>query len=164
MSVGLLTFTLLSIAFKNGEWIPKKYTSKGEDFSPPLIWENTPSGTKTFALICHDPDAPVQNGWTHWILWNIPTSLNSLPEDFGNKNHHPRNGIIQGTNSWGNDYYGGPAPPNGTHRYYFTLYALDTKLKLKKNATMLELQEAMKSHIIEKTEIMGKFSADGRDL
>lgn len=147
-----------SIAFNDGERIPKKYTCDGEDISPPLIWEDIPEGTVTLALISDDPDAPSKT-WTHWLIFNIPPELNGLPEGV-EKVEALENGIIQGFNDFGRIGYGGPCPPFGVHRYFFKLYALDTSLDLEPGTSKEELLEAMEGHIIEKTQMIGLYSRE----
>lgn len=151
-------FKIKSSAFKDGERIPRKYTCDGENISPPLTWKDVPSGTVTLAIISDDPDAPSKT-WTHWLIFNIPPEINSLPEGVKTVGEF-ENGIIQGLNDFGNLGYGGPCPPFGVHRYFFKLYALDKRLELEPGASKEELLEAMKGHIIEKTEIIGLYSRD----
>lgn len=142
--------------FKNGEAIPKMFTCEGEDISPKLEWENAPSGTKSFALICDDPDAPMGT-WVHWVIYNIPGDFKSLERNLPKK-LKLENGILQGKNSWPKTGYNGPCPPPGKpHRYFFKLYALDTILNLKENATKEDLLSAMKGHILEEAETMGTY-------
>ena len=155
------TFSITSTTFKNEEFLPTKYSSDGEDISPPLAWVGAPPNTKTFALINHDPDAPIKNGWTHWVLWNIPSSAKSLPENVNKSQVKLPDGTIQGQNNWGNNSYGGPAPPSGTHRYFFNLYALDCELKLPNSTTKAKLEAAMKGHILKECQIMAKYSKGG---
>jgi Raf kinase inhibitor-like YbhB/YbcL family protein len=150
-----MNITIESPAFKNGEYIPSKYTCDGEDISPALKWSNIPEGTKSLALICDDPDAPIGD-WVHWVLYNIPPETRELKE------HIPsdkilKDGSIHGLNDWKRYGYGGPCPPSGVHRYFFKLYALDTKLNLGPGATKKQLLDAMKGHIIAQGELMGKY-------
>jgi len=147
-----------SIAFNDGERIPKKYTCDGEDISPPLIWEDIPEGTVTLALISDDPDAPSKT-WTHWVIFNIPPELNGLPEGV-EKVGELENGIIQGFNDFGHVGYGGPCPPFGVHRYFLKLYALDTSLDLEPETSKEEPLEAIEGHIIEKTQMIGLYSRE----
>jgi Raf kinase inhibitor-like YbhB/YbcL family protein len=146
---------ILSSAFQHEGMIPDKFSCKGQDISPPLKWENAPAGTKSFALICDDPDAPVGT-WDHWLLFNIPASETELQEGVPAQAELP-NGSRHGKNSWGRKDYGGPCPPGGTHRYFFKFYALDTLLDLKPGASKKELMNAMPGHILAQTELMGKF-------
>jgi len=125
---------LTSTAFAEGGTIPKEYSGDGADRSPPLRWSGAPAGTKSFALIADDPDAPRGT----WV---------KLPS-----------GAIQGKNDFGNIGYGGPAPPRGRpHRYYFKLYALDTTLNLPEGASKQQVEAAMKGHILAEGQLMGKY-------
>jgi Raf kinase inhibitor-like YbhB/YbcL family protein len=143
---------LESPAFKHNGYIPDKYAGRGNDISPPLKWDNVPKGTRSFAVICTDPDAEGAP-WVHWILFNIPSTFNSLGEDSENL---PAESLL-GTNSWGNIDYQGPTPPQGTHHYQFTLYALDTVLNLKEGATKADLNKAMDGHILAKGTLVGLY-------
>ena len=109
---------IYSTAFTNNERIPKRYTSNGENISPPLAWSGVPQSTQQLALICHDPDAPLPQGFTHWLIYNIPPTVNQIAEADGSK-------FTQGINSSNQPGYTGPAPPvgHGLHHYYFWLYA-----------------------------------------
>ena len=147
--------TITSTAFTGGEPIPVKYSCKGEDISPPLTWSGAPAGTVSFALICDDPDAPIGT-WVHWIYFDIPASVNSLPEAFP-AGAAPDIGGIQGRNSWKRNDYGGPCPPGGTHRYFFKLYALDTTLGLGPGADKKKVERAMEGHILAEAQLMGTF-------
>jgi len=147
---------LTSTAFQQEGKIPDKFSCKGEDISPPLKWDQIPAGVQSFVLICDDPDAPMGT-WDHWLLFNIPGSETELPEGIPARPELP-NGALHGTNSWGRLDYGGPCPPGGTHRYFFKFYALDTMLNLEAGATKKEIMLAMENHILDETELMGKFS------
>lgn len=138
--------------FNNNSNIPKKFTCDGEDISPSLIIEDVPDNAESLVLIMDDPDAPIEGGWVHWLVWNIDPKTreiaeNSILED-----------AIQGKNTRGNNKYGGPCPPSGTHRYFFRLYALDEKLDLLPTTNRNELCEAMKVHIIDQSELVGLYS------
>lgn len=147
---------LTSSAFQEGETIPKPYTGDGKDVSPPLRWSDVPAGTKSFALICDDPDAPVGT-WVHWVLFNLPADRTELPEGV------PTDKVVlgdarQGTNDFKKIGYGGPAPPRGKpHRYFFKLHALDTTLDLKESATKKDVEAAMKGHVLGQGQLMGKY-------
>ena len=144
-----------SSAFQNEGMIPSKYTDDGSDVSPPLMIESVPEGTKSLALISDDPDAPMGT-WIHWVMWNIPADSKELPEAIPTDAKLP-DGSIQGMTSFGRHGYGGPAPPSGTHRFYFKFYALDTKLNLSEKAGKKELLKAMEGHIIAQGQLMGKY-------
>ena len=150
-----MTMSVTSSAFKEGQMIPAKYTCDGQNISPPLKWESAPQGTKSFALISDDPDAPVGT-WVHWVMWNIPADANELAENIRPVKELP-NGSKQGISSFRQYGYGGPCPPSGTHRYYFKIYALDTMLELSGNTTKQNLLEAMKGHILAEGSLMGKY-------
>lgn len=151
-----MSFEISTTAFPDGEMIPKKSTCDGSDVSPPLSWTQAPAGTQSFALIMDDPDAPVGN-WVHWVIYNLPANTRQLPEGV-EKQEQLASGATQGRNDFRRIGYGGPCPPPGKpHRYYFKLYALDTKLTLKSGATKPELERAMKSHILGETKLMGRY-------
>jgi Raf kinase inhibitor-like YbhB/YbcL family protein len=148
------TIKLSSTAFKEGEMIPSKYTCDGENISPPIKWENLPTNTKSIALITDDPDAPAGT-WVHWIIYNIKSDIKELSEKLPSDKQIP-NGAKQGITSFNKTGYGGPCPPNGAHRYYFKVYALDTEIitdELKKD----DLLKAMEGHILAQGELMGKY-------
>jgi len=153
-----MPFELSSPAFTQGGPIPMKYSCDGDDISPLLTWGDPPASTQTFALIMDDPDAP-SGTWDHWILFNIPADTRELVEDLPitGKNQDP-NAIFVGNNSWGRADYGGPCPPNGTHRYFFKLYALDTTVSLLPGATKAQVETEINGHILAQTELMGTFS------
>lgn len=148
---------LESSAFALHTAIPSKHTCEGADVSPPLSWGDAPAGTKTFALIIDDPDAPdpaaPKRVWVHWVLYDIPANVTSLPEGV----KQAPNGARDGQNDWGKPGYGGPCPPIGSHRYYHKLYALDVELgdkgKLKKD----ELEKAMSGHVLARAELVGLY-------
>ncbi len=151
-----MAFEISSPAFANGAAIPSKFSCKGQDISPALTWTEPPAGTKSFALIMDDPDAPV-GIWVHWIIFNIPASSRDLKEATPT-DPQLSDGSIQGITSARSNGYHGPCPPSGTHRYYFKLYALDTMLSLSSNADKKSLLAAMEGHILANAEWMGTFS------
>lgn len=145
-----------STAFSKGGMIPAKFTCSGADVSPQLAWQGVPSGTQSFALIIDDPDAPVGT-WVHWVLYNLPANVKELPEGV-EKKEQLDNGALQGRNDFKKIGYGGPCPPPGKpHRYFFKLYALDTKLDLKAGAAKAEVERAMTGHVLGQGQLMGKF-------
>ncbi|HOK45346.1 MAG TPA: YbhB/YbcL family Raf kinase inhibitor-like protein [Bryobacteraceae bacterium] len=149
-----MAFKLMSSAFPEGGTIPKLHTCEGADLSPALEWSGEPAGTKSFALIVDDPDAPVGT-WNHWLLWDIPASTHSLPQGF-----KPGQTGESGTNDFGKLGYGGPCPPkgHGPHRYFFKLYALDTEsLGLRAGAKRADLDRALKNHILAEAQYMGRY-------
>jgi Raf kinase inhibitor-like YbhB/YbcL family protein len=153
-----------SDAFKDGQMIPAKYTCSGKNVSPELKWKGAPAKTKTFALICDDPDAPSQI-WVHWVIYNIPVKkvlpgdvyelLESFPRDA-----KLTNGIQQGSNDSKKVGYDGPCPPSGIHRYYFRLYALDCVLDLPSGVMKSQLEKVMKGHVLAWTQMMGTYTKE----
>jgi Raf kinase inhibitor-like YbhB/YbcL family protein len=152
---GKMAITITSSAFKEGGMIPAKYTCDGQDISPPIKWQQVPKDAKSFALISDDPDAPI-GVWVHWVMWNIPSEANELVEGVPAVKEF-QNGSKQGINDFMQHGYGGPCPPNGTHRYYFRIYALDAMLDLPDRATKKDLVAAMKNHILAEGSLMGKY-------
>jgi Raf kinase inhibitor-like YbhB/YbcL family protein len=151
-----MALTISSPSFSNGGDIARKFTCDAADVSPQLSWTEPPSGTKSFALLADDPDAPVGT-WNHWTMWNLPPNLRGLSEGVS-KDAHLSDGSEQGKNDFRKTGYNGPCPPPGTpHRYYFKLFALDAKLELKSGAGKKELEAAMKGHILAHAEWMGKY-------
>jgi len=146
---------ITSSAFKEGELMPSKYTCDGQDISPPLKWSGVPQNTKSIALICDDPDAPMGT-WVHWVIYNIPPTVTELSEGFP-ATETISNGAKQGITDFKKTGYGGPCPPSGTHRYFFKVYALDTELKLASGAKKKDIENAMKGHILANGQLIGKY-------
>jgi Raf kinase inhibitor-like YbhB/YbcL family protein len=147
---------LKSSAFQNGAEIPPKYTCDANDVSPALSWDKAPAGTRVFALIADDPDAPVGT-WVHWVLYDLPAETKELPEGIVATETLP-NGAKQGVNDFRKVGYGGPCPPPGSpHRYFFKLYALDAPTNLKPRATKQQLLDALKGHVLGEAELMGRY-------
>jgi Raf kinase inhibitor-like YbhB/YbcL family protein len=149
---------IASSAFHHGAHIPTKYTGDGEDVSPPLAWDQAPTDTKQFALICDDPDAPTAQPWVHWVLYLIPAKISALPEGMTSS---PQLGL-EGQNSWRDGKtigYRGPAPPpgHGVHHYHFRLYALGTELSLPTAADKQTVLNAMDGHILAACELIGTY-------
>jgi Raf kinase inhibitor-like YbhB/YbcL family protein len=146
-----------SPAFANGTPIPSKYTCEGDDVSPELRWSNPPQGTRSFALIVDDPDAPdpkrPQRTWVHWVLYDMPRDATGLPE----RAQPLPLGTRLGTNDWERTAYGGPCPPVGEHRYFFKLYALDSALGDLSEPTKAELEEAMTGRVLGMVELVGTY-------
>ena len=147
---------ITSSAFEEGGMIPKKYTCDDINVSPPLTWNSIPDGTKSFALICDDPDAPMGT-WVHWVLFNLSANIKELPENI-TPQQILESGAKQGKNDFGNIGYGGPCPPGGTHRYYFKLYGLDAEINLDSGTTKKQLLKAMEGHILAEGQLMGKYN------
>jgi Raf kinase inhibitor-like YbhB/YbcL family protein len=155
----IMALLLTSPAFAHNGAIPKQYTCEGTDTSPPLSWSAAPEGTKSFALIVDDPDAPdpraPQMTWVHWVIHNIPADVQSLPEGAARLGMPP--GAIQGLNDWKRAGYGGPCPPIGRHRYFHKLYALDTVLAGLNRPTKARLLQALKGHVLAEAELVGTY-------
>lgn len=151
-----MAISINSSAFNNNGEIPSQYTCEGKDSSPPLAWSGIPNGAKSLALIVDDPDAPdpaaPKMTWVHWVLYNLPPDSSGLPE--GDRNLPT--GTKEGINDFKRTSYGGPCPPIGRHRYFFKIYALDTVLNLK-TPTKAQLENAMKGHILGKSELIGTY-------
>ena len=145
------SMSITSPAFQPGGDIPAKFTCNGTNVSPELQIGGVPNEAKSLILIVDDPDAP-RGLFTHWIVWNIDPKTTQVTE-----NSAPAGGI-QGTNDFGKTKYGGPCPPSGTHRYFFKIFALDTKLDLKPGARRAELDTAMHGHVLAQGELMGRYS------
>lgn len=146
---------IVSSAFASAQPIPQKYTCDGPDVSPALSWSDVPQGTKSFALIADDPDAPMGT-WVHWVIFNLPAQTNFLPEGVAKTDSAA--GAIQGRNDFGKVGYGGPCPPAGKpHRYFFKLYALDTTLALRAGAKKQDVEKAMQGHALGQAELMGTY-------
>lgn len=156
MGFALSEMQLTSTAFASGERIPDRHTCEGDDVSPALNWTNVPEGTREFALICHDPDAPLIKpgtyGFVHWVLYGIPGTVSELPEGVAD--------YLQGGNDSGNTGYVGPAPPpgHGTHHYFFWLLALDSETGLDAGLTMWELLDRIEPNVIGMNRLMGSYS------
>jgi len=146
---------ITSSAFQDGGLIPAKYTCDGADVSPPLQWDNVPDGTKSIALICDDPDAPMGT-FVHWVIFSLPAETRQLTEKVPADKILP-SGARQGTSDFGRIGYGGPCPPSGTHRYFFKIYALDAKVDLPAGARKSDLLKAMQGHILAQGQLVGKY-------
>ena len=155
-----MLFALSSPAFAHEAAIPAAYTCEGRDVSPPLAWTEPPAGTKSFALIADDPDAPGKT-WVHWVLYDLPATARSLPEACPPE-EELAGGSRQGVTDFGRAGYGGPCPPSGTHRYYFTLYALDTRFTLRAGAAKRDVERAMEGHILAQAQLMGTYRRTAR--
>jgi Raf kinase inhibitor-like YbhB/YbcL family protein len=154
-----MALVIQSPAFARGGAIPRHFTCDDDDVSPALEWSGAPAGTKSFALIVDDPDAPDPQApkmvYVHWVLYNLPPTAAGLPEGVST-NQLPR-GTRNGTNDWKRTGYGGPCPPIGRHRYFFKLYALDTQLPDIGPATKADVEGAMRGHVLEQAELMGTY-------
>ena len=145
-----------SAAFQAGQAIPAKYTCDGADLSPPLMWSGAPPNTRSWVLICEDPDAP-QGPFTHWLIYGLPASVTELAEGASTSGSVSRS-ARQGLNDFNRVGYGGPCPPQGpAHRYFFKLYALGNVPDLKPGALKKDLERAMKGHILAEAQLMGRY-------
>jgi Raf kinase inhibitor-like YbhB/YbcL family protein len=139
-----------SSAFSAGEFIPKNFCCDGKGISPPLSFSYIPDKAQSLVLIMDDPDAP-SGLYTHWLIWNIPPTISEIPEGGFIE------GAVEGVNSSGGQGYVPPCPPNGTHRYFFKLYALDIVVSLAADAGRNDLEEEMQDHILSQTELVGLY-------
>jgi Raf kinase inhibitor-like YbhB/YbcL family protein len=161
---GGMALRLTSSAFAAGGEIPARHTCDGEDVSPPLAWVDPPQGTKSFALVVDDPDAPDPKAprtvWVHWVVYDLPADARSLREAVRKGADLPK-GARMGKNDWGKAAWGGPCPPAGRHRYFHKLYALDVALGDRGALTKKELEAAMKGHVLARVELVGTYERRG---
>lgn len=148
--------TVTSPSFNNRGTIPRRHTCDGQNISPALNWSGIPRGTKSIALICEDPDAP-GGTFIHWVLFNIPGNATGLPEGVP-RSGTLANGASQGRTSFRRVGYGGPCPPRGRHRYYFNVYALDTRVRLHTKPDVKKLLRAMEGHVLAAGQLMGTYA------
>jgi Raf kinase inhibitor-like YbhB/YbcL family protein len=153
-----MSLMLKSSAFSNEAEIPRQHTCEGADSAPALEWSGAPAGTKSFALIVDDPDAPDPKApkmtYVHWVLYDIPAGVSRL-------DGKAPAGAHDGVNDWKRTGYGGPCPPIGRHRYFFKLYALDVMLGNLGQATKSTVEAAMKGHVLEQATLMGTYQKQG---
>lgn len=145
---------LTSQSFTSNGKIPKKFTCEGENVNPSLVYSDIPDGTISLALILEDPDA-MGGIFYHWVIWNLDPNIGKIDENA------LKIGFETGKNSSHQNSYFGPCPPIGNHRYYFKLYALDTKLDLNSDTSAIQLRLAMKDHILAECELMGTYEKEG---
>jgi len=149
----------LESVFHGGAMIPTKYTCQGDDQSPRLDWSGVPDKARSLVLIVDDPDAPdpeaPKTTWVHWVVYNLPAEAGGLPES-ATAASLP-DGARQGRNSWDKTEYGGPCPPIGTHRYFFKLYALDTRLDFDAAPDKDAVEAAMRGHVVARADLMGRY-------
>lgn len=150
--MGKLSIT--SSAFSSGGEIPKKYGYKNDNVNPPIKIKGVPSDANSLALIMDDPDAMKAVGrvWVHWVIWNIDPTISEISEGSS------PSGSIEGKTDFGEIGYGGPAPPDKRHTYIFKLFALKTKLDLKKGSTKAQLEEEMNGQILDQAILKGTFA------
>lgn len=147
-----MAMELMSKDFQPAGSLPLEFTCDGKNLSPSLYWKDAPQNTQSFVLILEDPDAP-SGTWTHWVLFNIPATTDSIAK---NATTFPQ-GTLVGKNSWGHNNYDGPCPPQGEHRYFFKLYAVDTQLPTHPGLTKAEVETAIHGHILASTELVAKY-------
>lgn len=156
-----MAMQITSTAFTDGDEIPAKYTCEGKDASPPLAFAGVPAGAKSLVLIVDDPDAPDPKApkltWVHWVLFDLPPDTTGLPESVSTLPAGTKDGV----NDWKRTGWGGPCPPIGRHRYFFKLYALDTKLEGLKNPTKPQVLMAMEGHVLAEAQMIGTYQKAG---
>lgn len=155
MKANLGTLTVTSPAFAHGESIPDAHSSNGSGVSPELSWAGIPDNTGTFALVVHDPDAPLIEGFVHWVLYGIPSSVTTIPEGGGSEYRQGHNGV--GVPGW---TPAAPPPGHGTHHYFFHLYALKDAVDLPAGLTARELLDRIDPHVINQARLVGTYSND----
>ena len=151
-----MAMRLTSTSFGPDGKIPARFTCDGADFLPQFAWSAPPAGTRSFAIVCADPDAP-SGTWYHWAVFDIPAATRELAEN------HPRESVPvrQAINDFGKQRYGGPCPPHGhgTHHYHFTLYALNVEhLGIPERARCRDVEKAAKAHAVATTELIGLYA------
>jgi len=155
----MLELAVLSAAFAMGGPIPDRYACP--PFSPPLSWSEVPAGTRSIAVLCDDPDAPVGD-WVHWVVFNLAPDVRSLPENVARDAALP-GGAVQGVNDYGRNGYDGPCPPPGRpHRYQFKVFALDARLALDAGARKADLVRAMRGHVLAQGTLVGTYARKAR--
>ena len=152
MGLNIADLKISSSAFDPHGRIPDRHTEAGEDISPELSWSGVPQGTRQLALVCHDPDAPLPLGFTHWVVYGIPPDTSGIEEGGGGS-------FTEGGNDFGNSGWNGPAPPegHGVHHYYFWLYALDSEVDTEPGLSRAELLERIGDHVIEQARVVGTY-------
>jgi Raf kinase inhibitor-like YbhB/YbcL family protein len=148
-----MAFTLTSSAFQDGDTIPRQFTCDGNDVAPPLAWSDAPEGTRSFALVMEDPDAP-QGTFTHWMLYDIPATTMELRQEVGTALR----------NSFGRAAYGGPCPPpgHGPHRYVFMLHAIDVPALVLHGRTRASLDRALRAHTLATARLSARYERKGK--
>lgn len=158
-----MALKLTSTSFADRSEIPTRYTCEGEDLSPQLAWTGAPEGTRSFALIVDDPDAPDPRAprmvYVHWVLYNLPADCMELAEDIDPVDLP--HGTGEGLNDWHRTGYGGPCPPIGRHRYFHKLYALDAVLSPMHKPAKAQLLAAMEGHVLAEAVLLGTYEKKG---
>lgn len=152
MGMNIQKLEVMSPAFDFAQPIPRRHAYDGDNVSPELSWSGTPDGTEEIAIICHDPDAPMPDGFTHWVVYGIRGDWARIPEGGGSQ-------FTEGVTDFGTTGYGGPAPPpaHGTHHYYFWVYCLDRALNAPAGLSRRELLDKMGDHILEQNRTIGTY-------
>jgi Raf kinase inhibitor-like YbhB/YbcL family protein len=151
-----MTFSLSSQVLNNNQPIPIKFTGFDKDISPPLQWTNAPAGTKTFVVICDDPDAPAGT-WVHWVLYDVPANVSSISEGLP-KTKTVLTTAKQGINDFGKIGYNGPMPPPGTtHRYFFKIYAIGKEIGLSPESSKSRVMKTIEGHILAQAEFIATY-------
>ena len=155
----MIEIVVMSAAFAMGTAIPDRYGCG--NFSPALSWSDVPTNTQSIAVLCDDPDAPIGD-WVHWVVFNLAPETRALPENVARDAQLP-GGAIQGINDYNRNGYDGPCPPPGQrHRYFFKVYALDTRLALDTQARKKDLLKAMNGHILAQGSLWGTYTRPTR--
>jgi Raf kinase inhibitor-like YbhB/YbcL family protein len=155
MGFALSDMKVTSSSFEHHGKIPTRHTRAGNDVSPPLAWSGAPAGTRSFAVICHDPDAPLVKpgsyGFVHWVLYGLPATVTSLAEGAEQG--------VQGRADTGRNGYGGPNPPagHGVHHYYFWVLALDAELNLQPGLDLTAFLEKVEPHVLGMNRLVGTY-------
>ncbi|MFC7155322.1 YbhB/YbcL family Raf kinase inhibitor-like protein [Halomarina halobia] len=146
--------TLTSPAFEDGGRIPDQYGYREENVNPPLTVEGVPADAESLVLVMDDPDAmePAGKVWDHWIVWNVPPDVTSIPEDWRATE------AVEGRNDYDEVGYGGPNPPDGEHIYRFDCYALDTTLDLPAGSRKTDVEAAIEGHVLARTRLTGRYA------
>jgi Raf kinase inhibitor-like YbhB/YbcL family protein len=152
---------LRSSAYPEGGTIPARSTCDGENISPALSWEDAPTGTKAFALILHDPDAPRAGGFTHWVVYDVDSRTSQIKENTPRQAKVAGLGM-QGRNDSGRIGYMGPCPPSGTQRYIMRLFALDSKIDLKPGALHEQVEASMRGHVVEEATLTATYTREAK--
>ncbi len=151
----MMELAVWSAAFVMGAAVPDRYACA--NFSPPLSWGEVPTNTQSIAILCDDPDAPVGD-WVHWVVFNLAPDLRSLPENIARDAQLPGD-AVQGLNDYNRVGYDGPCPPPGqTHRYFFKVFALDTRLLLDSKTRKKDLLKAMRGHVLAQGALSGSYA------
>jgi Raf kinase inhibitor-like YbhB/YbcL family protein len=152
MGLNIADLEISTSAFEPHGRFPDRHTADEENVSPELSFGGLPEGTKQIAVVCHDPDAPLPDGFTHWVVYGIPPDTSGIPEGGGSS-------FVEGQNDAGEQGWYGPAPPegHGTHHYYFWVYALDTEVDAEPGLTRTELLERIGDHVIEQARVVGTY-------